>query len=242
MFLGVRERGNVERTIFAGLREGVGVVLECSFMISLHEGKGAVVKKPQEKVFLLRLTVVGCTPRIWRRLVVRESMWLSRLHDSIQVAFDWYDYQTHEFVLDDVRLGNPVRKDDVAVEDDRDVSGQVLEAHWGAATLQPSWGVITGLTWRFCGECSVEAWFSGDPGRQSAPETLVIKLRAAQADGRVIRNSTSGGPFAVHSAEPLWASAIARTMARPRPVPPRSARVVTKRRKSRFSTWRPTWP
>ena len=122
MFLGVRESGNVERTIFAGLRDDVGVVLECSFMISLHEGKGAVVKKPQEKVFLLRLTVVGCTPRIWRRLVVRESMWLIRLHDSIQVAFDWYDYQTHEFVVDDVRLGNPVRKDDVAVEDDRDVN------------------------------------------------------------------------------------------------------------------------
>jgi len=49
-------------------------------------------------------------------------MWVSRLHDSIQVLFDWYDYQTHEFVLDDLRLGNPVRKDDVAIEDDRDVN------------------------------------------------------------------------------------------------------------------------
>ena len=91
-------------------------------MISLHEGKGTVVKKPLEKAFLLRFTVVGCTPRIWRRLVVRETMWLSRLHDTIQVAFDWYDYQTHEFVIDDLRLGNPVRKDDVVVEDDRDVN------------------------------------------------------------------------------------------------------------------------
>jgi hypothetical protein len=91
-------------------------------MISLHEGKGSAVKKPQEKVFLLRLTVVGCTPRIWRRLIVRESMWLSRLHDSIQVMFDWYDYQTHEFVLDDLRLGNPVHKGEVTVEDDRDIN------------------------------------------------------------------------------------------------------------------------
>lgn len=91
-------------------------------MISLHEGRGSPVKKPQEKVFTLRLTVVGCTPRIWRRVLVRESMWLSRLHDSIQVLFDWYDYQTHEFVVDDVHFGNPVKKDELVIDDDRDVT------------------------------------------------------------------------------------------------------------------------
>jgi len=91
-------------------------------MISLHEGKGSAVKKPLEKAFLLRLMVVGCTPRIGRRLLVRESMWLSRLHDSIQVAFDWYDYQLHEFVVDDLRFGNPLRKDELVIEDDRDVN------------------------------------------------------------------------------------------------------------------------
>lgn len=91
-------------------------------MISLHEGKGSAAKKPVEKTFSLRLTVAGCTPRIWRRLLVRETMWLSRLHDSIQVAFDWFDYQTHIFQLDDLRFGNPLRKDDLIVEDDRDVT------------------------------------------------------------------------------------------------------------------------
>lgn len=91
-------------------------------MISLHEGKGTPAKKPHEKAFSLRLNVVGCTPRIWRRLLVRETMWLSRLHDSIQVLFDWYDYQTHEFAIDDLRFGNPSRKDEVAIEDDRDVT------------------------------------------------------------------------------------------------------------------------
>lgn len=91
-------------------------------MISLHEGRGSPVKKPQEKAFVLRLAVVGCAPRIWRRLLVRESMWLSRLHDSIQVLFDWYDYQMHEFTVDDLHLGNPLRRDDLVVEDDRDVT------------------------------------------------------------------------------------------------------------------------
>ena len=91
-------------------------------MISLHEGKGSKAKKPPERVFALRLNVVSCQPKIWRRLLVRESMWLSRLHDSIQIAFDWFDYQTHAFGLDDLRFGNPVKRDDFSVEDDRDIT------------------------------------------------------------------------------------------------------------------------
>src|ERR1700712_817802 len=91
-------------------------------MIGLLEGKGAPTKKPPERVFSLRFSVVGCQPRIWRRLLVRESMWLSRLHDSIQVLFDWFDYQTHAFILDELRFGNPQKRDDISVEDDRDVS------------------------------------------------------------------------------------------------------------------------
>ena len=91
-------------------------------MISLHEGKGTKAKKPPERVFTLRLNVVACQPKIWRRFTVRESMWLSRLHDSIQIAFDWFDYQTHTFNLDDLRFGNPLRREEIIVEDDRDVS------------------------------------------------------------------------------------------------------------------------
>jgi hypothetical protein len=100
---------------------------QLSRMIGLHEGKGSGSKKPQEKVLSLRLTVVGCTPRIWRRFLVRESMWLTRLHDCIQVAFDWFDYQTHVFVVDDLKFGNPFRKDELVIEDDRDVTLHDLE-------------------------------------------------------------------------------------------------------------------
>ncbi len=91
-------------------------------MISILEGQGSAKKKAPEKVFVLRLEVAGTSPRVWRRLLVRESMWLSRLHDAIQVAFDWFDYQTHEFALDDLRFGNPVKRDEIVVEDDRDVT------------------------------------------------------------------------------------------------------------------------
>jgi hypothetical protein len=49
-------------------------------------------------------------------------MWLSRLHDSIQLAFDWFDYQTHAFAFGDLRFGNPLKQDGRIVEDDRDVT------------------------------------------------------------------------------------------------------------------------
>ena len=110
-------------------------------MISLHEGKGSRVKKPAAQAIVLGLTVAGCSPRIWRRLLVKESMWLARLHDSIQVAFDWFDYQTHSFTLEDLRLGNPAKRDGHLVEDDRDTTladidlvrrgGLVYDYHFG---------------------------------------------------------------------------------------------------------------
>jgi len=90
-------------------------------MISLLEGRGAA-KRPAGRVLSLRLTVVGAQPRVWRRLLVRDTMWLSRLHDAIQIAFDWFDYQTHAFLLDDLKFGNPVKRDDLNIEDDRDVT------------------------------------------------------------------------------------------------------------------------
>ncbi|MFM1749301.1 MAG: hypothetical protein RLZZ188_2967 [Verrucomicrobiota bacterium] len=89
-------------------------------MISLHEGRGSRRKRPVDRALTLHLQVAGCEPRIWRRLVVRESMWLTRLHESIQTAFNWYDYQTHAFIIDDLRYGNPVKRDELTIEDDRD--------------------------------------------------------------------------------------------------------------------------
>lgn len=91
-------------------------------MISLHEGQGSAKRKAPEKVFVLRLDVVGTRPRIWRRLLVRETMWLSRLHDTIQILFDWFDYQTHAFAFDELRFGNPLRREELTIEDDRDVT------------------------------------------------------------------------------------------------------------------------
>lgn len=94
-----------------------------SGMIGIHEGAGGSTKKKKvERVFPLHLSLVGSEPRVWRMVLVRESMWLSRLHDCIQVAFDWFDYQTHAFNFDDLRYGNPLKRDELVIEDDRDIA------------------------------------------------------------------------------------------------------------------------
>jgi hypothetical protein len=74
------------------------------------------------KVYSLRLTVAAVQPRIWRRLLVRETMWLNRLHEAIQLVFDWYDYQTHLFTVGAKRYGNPMDHAGVVIADDRDVT------------------------------------------------------------------------------------------------------------------------
>lgn len=92
-------------------------------MISLHEGRGPGKRKTAgSRALVLRLAVAGLQPRIWRRLQVRQSMWLSRLHDAIQVLFGWYDYQTHLFTVGARRYGNPLNQSGVVIEDDRDVT------------------------------------------------------------------------------------------------------------------------
>ena len=100
-------------------------------MISFKEGRGPGAKKAAARVLSLRLVITGTQPRVWRRLLVLETMWLSRLHDSIQIAFEWFDYQTHVFAFGDLRFGNPLKQEGLIVEDDRDVTlGEMdLEHH-----------------------------------------------------------------------------------------------------------------
>jgi hypothetical protein len=112
-------------------------------MISLQEGKGSKTRKVVPRVICLRLVIAAAQPRVWRRLLVRETMWLSRLHDSIQIAFDWFDYQTHVFALDDLKFGNPLKRDDLVVEDDRDVTLADLNlAHRDKMTYDYNFGDV----------------------------------------------------------------------------------------------------
>ncbi len=90
-------------------------------MIQLVTGGPRSRQRASGQVLQLRLTLLGAQPPVWRQVQVRESMWLSGLHDAIQVCFDWFDYQTHQFALGGSRYGNPRQGNDLLVEDDRDI-------------------------------------------------------------------------------------------------------------------------
>jgi len=90
-------------------------------MISLQEGRGTKAKGAGEDPLSApggRGHAAAC---LEAAPGTRDDVAL-RLHDSIQIAFDWFDYQTHAFALDELKFGNPVKRDDVIIEDDRDVT------------------------------------------------------------------------------------------------------------------------
>lgn len=98
-------------------------------MISFSESKGSKRKprKPQRAITLY-LAIRDITPRVWRQLRVPDTLWLSGLHDAIQILFSWYDYQLHRFTVNGVQYGNPGKgAGDTLVEDDRDLMLADLE-------------------------------------------------------------------------------------------------------------------
>ena len=98
-------------------------------MISFRDAKAAARRRKQAvRVLHLHLALRGVEPRVWRRMVVRDTLWLARLHDAIQIAFGWFDYQLHRFTVNDAGYGNPVnRENELVIEDDRDFSLRDLE-------------------------------------------------------------------------------------------------------------------
>jgi hypothetical protein len=91
-------------------------------MISFSESKGTKRKAGKPKrCITLHLALRDVSPRVWRQLRVPDTLWLSRLHDTIQIVFSWYDYQLHRFNVNGVLYGNPGKAEvDAIVEDDRD--------------------------------------------------------------------------------------------------------------------------
>lgn len=59
-----------------------------------------------EPVMQLKVSLVGVSkPPVWRRLFVRATMRLNRLHDVIQAAMGWEDYHLHAFEAGGVDYG-----------------------------------------------------------------------------------------------------------------------------------------
>ena len=55
----------------------------------------------------LRIELKFIEPKIWREVVVPDTITLARLHDVIQIAMGWTDSHLHEFEINGRRYGVP---------------------------------------------------------------------------------------------------------------------------------------
>jgi hypothetical protein len=62
----------------------------------------------------LKVTLLGVTPPIWRRLMVPAGFTLAQLHTALQLSMDWKDSHLHEFRIDRKIYGRPDRDEEAA--------------------------------------------------------------------------------------------------------------------------------
>lgn len=59
-----------------------------------------------QRIYQFKVSLIGITPLIWRRIQTRDCA-LDRLHQYIQVAFDWWTYHLYRFEIDKKTYGDP---------------------------------------------------------------------------------------------------------------------------------------
>lgn len=172
-------------------------------MIGLQDGSRRLERRSHARALQLHATVVGCRPRIWRRFCVREGMWLSRLHEILQIAFDWYDYQTHSFQIGEGKYGNPLRREEMIIEDDRDVTLRDVDAagvkhflyryHFGEGwmvelTVEKEWVPEKGERLPVC----IAGERAGPPEDCGSTRAYHAMLQALAADGTELQREWRG--------------------------------------------------
>jgi hypothetical protein len=63
------------------------------------------------EIYQLKLTLLGTSPPIWRRLLVPADTTLAQLHDVLQATMGWEDGHMHEFSIGQRRIGRPDPED-----------------------------------------------------------------------------------------------------------------------------------
>jgi Plasmid pRiA4b ORF-3-like protein len=71
--------------------------------------------------YQLKITLVGISPPIWRRILVPSTIRLSSLNDAIQAVFGWTDTHLHHFEFDGGYWGVPADEDFEGLQDESKV-------------------------------------------------------------------------------------------------------------------------
>lgn len=81
-------------------------------------------KTGKDKIYQLKITLVGSDPEIWRRVLVSGKTSLGELHSIIQFAMDWTDMHLHQFVVKGVAYEDP--NPDMDISDAKDENKAML--------------------------------------------------------------------------------------------------------------------
>jgi Plasmid pRiA4b ORF-3-like protein len=60
---------------------------------------------PKPSIYQLRAVLLGISPIIWRRLLVRGDSTIADLHVTLQTAFAWCDDHLHRFFIHGKQYG-----------------------------------------------------------------------------------------------------------------------------------------
>ena len=60
---------------------------------------------PEPGIYQLRAVLLGISPIIWRRLLVRGDSTIADLHVTLQTAFGWSDNHLHRFIIQGKQYG-----------------------------------------------------------------------------------------------------------------------------------------
>ncbi len=77
----------------------------------------------------LKITLANIEPKIWRQVVVKDSLTFRQLHSVIQRAMGWEDYHLHEFKVGDIRVGTRIKEDMFGFGDSDMVSESTAQLH-----------------------------------------------------------------------------------------------------------------
>ena len=98
--------------------------------MALSRAKKPVARRPKRTAqdVVLRITLEDIEPPIWREISLLDTSTLPELHRVIQIAFQWYDYHLHQFMIAGERYAIP--------DDDLEDFGVVTRSTVGVTLAQ----------------------------------------------------------------------------------------------------------
>lgn len=75
------------------------------------KSKPSKASKPTDALYQFKITLLGITPEIWRRIQVKDCT-LDKLHEHIQTAMGWTNSHLHHFYINEERYGDSELLDD----------------------------------------------------------------------------------------------------------------------------------